>query len=256
MNKKYIIVFISLFLLSGCTVYYDVDINENFTINESIQFLEKRIVLSKYGSDMTKVMQEIATNYTTNSLIQPNLKININSIVDNTMDTEWATTRIKRNYDSLSDFENSSIFDYYFVTNDIVKENGNYIFYCSGFNMDNVNDLIFNYGYQFDFDGLVFQITLPFKVINNNADYVDESKNLYAWNIDQNNYSYKTIKLEFENEKIVTSYNGSHNALGFIMENTPQAKSNRIWLVISTIFISIVVCVIIITRKIKKVDKL
>lgn len=266
MNKKILLLVPLLLLLTGCTVYYDIDINSDFSINEAVQFLEKREYLSQYGTDATTVMQNIAQNYVSDPNISSMLVLNVNSIKDYSSDDEWTGLKLKRNYKSFASFQSSTLFSKFFTTGELSREDDHYVFFASGFNMDYVDELTTQRDYKFDFDGLVLQITLPFKVIDSNADYIDEDKNLYSWELNKDNYMYQTIKLEFTDEKVKNA-DGNKNFLDNFISSTIESvsggkidgdswlKKNKVNLYFSIILVTTVVCVIIIRRKIKKANQ-
>lgn len=45
--KKIIIVLISIFIFSGCTVFYEINIDENLMVNENISFYEENIIFNE-----------------------------------------------------------------------------------------------------------------------------------------------------------------------------------------------------------------
>ena len=57
--KKIILILISVLLFSGCTIYYELNIDEDLMINEDISFSEKNITFDEYSPMQKEEYQQL-----------------------------------------------------------------------------------------------------------------------------------------------------------------------------------------------------
>lgn len=212
--KKVFIILISLILLSGCTVYYDINIDENLIITENISYIEEDIRFDEETS-MTKEEYEG---------ILRNLKISAQEhnyeFIDKTQNNNVDISLVKE-----TPFKNFN--DPFFLNGKYEKFNtscNEKLCSLTASVIENTNigdgDLIyFNIG-----------ISVPYEVLKHNASYYDEQKNVYYWYhspIDEQ----KNIELVFKN--------GGKN---IIKSNETKAKTKSIfWVIIGLIISSVIV---------------
>lgn len=181
---KKIKVFMFLFLillLSGCSVEYDLTLNDDLTVNEKVVATEKTKRMESY----TRQKDKQAINYLFDMYKRPNEDISITSRENNSDTIAVALTQ----HDSIEDYASkfkSDIFDEVKIT----KDNDVITFKAVQSNLlssDGTSNLLY--------DDVKINISIPFEVVKNNADSV--SKNTYTWNINKSS-EYKTIEFSYK----------------------------------------------------------
>ena len=190
--KKYLLVVMFLFLCSGCNVHYDLKINEDLSFEENISCLEDNSFFEKYSIDKDEII---------NSMINPYLNYidNKDFKITNISKSDSYGRNIYKKYNNINDFlANSFYYNFYFNNMDI-SDNEEYISIT-------VKDLIKNPSSitRLFIDDGVITITLPFEVVDNNADKVDIIHNKYTWNFDLKDD--KTIFIKFNKNKKAFRY--------------------------------------------------
>ena len=209
MNKiKILFIVLSMFLLSGCTVYYDLNIDEDLYLTENIHF-ESKDVLFDENSSITQEDYETFMN---------NLKSSANEykyqLIDNTVNNDIDLT-LKKTTPFL-DFK-----DPVFLENKYEKFN---TFctdkYCS-LTASVVEETIIGEG-----DVIYYNIgiSVPYKVIKHNANYFDSKRNIYYW--------YHSPLDEPTNIEFVFNKSGTNVVKNNEIKNKTK---NYIWVIIGTI---------------------
>ncbi len=171
----------SILLLSGCSVEYDLTLNDDLTVNEKVVATEKTKRMESY----TRQKDKQAVNYLLDMYKRPNEDISITSRENNSDTIAVALTQ----HDSIEDYASkfkSDIFDEVKIT----KDNDVITFKAVQSNLlssDGTSNLLY--------DDVKVNITIPFEVVKNNADSV--SKNTYTWNINKSS-EYKTIEFSYK----------------------------------------------------------
>lgn len=195
--KKIIVLFFLIFILTGCTVNYDLNISDK-VISENISIIDYNEVnwdiFKSYGSysmdDTT--YRDLINNYAKEDSVIYSMNDNSGNY-DKEIINNSNSLGIKLNYDyKLDEFYKESLirncYKYFSVNND----NGVYtlstskVFMC--FNND--NPLL---------DRVNVKIKVDYEVIENNADSF--SDNEYIWNINKENAGNKPIILSFRVDK-------------------------------------------------------
>ena len=184
--KKIFFVLISLFLITGCSVNYNVIINEDLSITERINIKENDDFYSTYyKTTRNNVLSGIIDNYK-DLLEENNYKYTLNKGVN-------PTVTIERKYDNIDSFlNNSKFFNDYF---DEIKYNvnGNIVtIETIGFNPNEEDNPD-----RFNVLELDVSITSVYNIINNNASSIDESTNTYHFIMNGDTTDFK-ILLEFD----------------------------------------------------------
>ena len=175
-NIKYLFLLILLVILSGCDVNYEVHITKDF-IKEKIDLcenietakLKKSLYGDKYFTDLLLDIQ-IGYEYYTGEL---NIK-DEKTVCYNYNEYEHLLENYQ--YDTLAFqcYDNISLF----------KENGKIVFETSGFNC---------YDYNSNLDNVVITLTSDYKVLEHNANEVNNNK--YIWKFDKDNLDNANINL-------------------------------------------------------------
>ena len=182
-NKKFILLILVTFLFCGCSVKYDLYINEDLTVNEKVTASE--------NSNSLKLKTNEDPKLAANSLFEiyklDGIKYNFSTVEQSGSTTSYTSTSFK----SLEEYEDN-------FKSDIVK----------GVNLTRKDDNV-TIEYKQDvpltdyssrsliYDNIKVNINIPFKVTEHNADEV--KGNTYTWYINKNG-KLKNIKITF-NEK-------------------------------------------------------
>ncbi len=187
-NKKIILLILVMLLFSGCSVKYNLNINEDLTVNEKVTATENLNVLKTRSSEEPKV--------TANSLYKlykiDGVKYNFRTTESSNSITSYASTSFK----TLEDYES-------YFKSDIIKE-------VNLTKKDSYITLEYNQDVPLSsyasksliYDDIEINIEIPFKVTENNADKVNG--NTYTWYIKKDD-NLKNIKVKFNTKETNTS---------------------------------------------------
>ena len=187
-KTKIILLMLVTFLFSGCTVKYNLYINEDLSVNEEVVASEATNALRKN----TGLDTDVSVNLLLEAYKKEDIKYNVSTIKkDNSVSTTVSTS-----FKSLEDYE-----DYF--ESDLVKEvnitkKDSYI--TLEYNQD--EPLTSYSSRSLIYDTVIVNIEVPFKVYEHNADSV--SGNIYTWNIKKDE-DLKNIKIKFNTKETKTS---------------------------------------------------
>lgn len=198
-NIKLFILLIFVFFVSGCSVEYNLIINEDSSINEEVVASENINRLEA----KTRLKGEQAFNYLYNMFKRDNEDISTNYSEKNSIAYGKART-IHNNIEDFSSKFSSDIFEKVEVLRDEDEITITTI---------QKNILGGDLGTSYIYDDININITIPFKVLEHNADSV--SKNTYTWNIKKNQEE-KTIKIVYKDNELpnranITINNNKYN---------------------------------------------
>lgn len=203
--KKILIILISIFTLSGCTVYYDLNIDENLIITENIKYIEPNLTFSEDSNMQKKDYLELLNN------IKESARENNYEFIDKTVGNNVNINLIKK-----TPFQNLK--DPFFLKGKYENFNTTCTEKFCSLTASVIENTIIGDG-----DILYFNIgiSLPYEVIKNNASFYDEKNNVYYW--------YHSPIDEQKNIEIVFK-NGGEN---IIKANARKTKTNLIiWVII------------------------
>ena len=193
---KKIIILMLAFLLSGCTVNYELEIFEDLSLKESITVLDYASYFNRSGDVLTQYKKIVD--------IGMNEKNIYNYEYIEKKDKNLYGGQAFNHYKSLYDFKENAI-SYKDAFDDIEIEE-----YDSIITLKSVGDFKVESFVKFNeseaIDELVpentyFSLIIPFEVIEHNADRVDTEKNIYYWDIDLNTTEDKNIIISFNKNK-------------------------------------------------------
>lgn len=178
---KKVLILIIIFIASGCSVKYNLTINEDGSINETVVAKEN----TKKMESMTKLKGDAAINYLSEMFDRGDKDISITSLSD-TYDTTATAVKVHKSIDDYANSFKSDVFENIKLT----KENDE-------FTIETTQDKLLgnDSNYSLIYDEIEVNIKLPYVVTNNNADKV--SGTTYTWIINKNtglkniNISYK-----------------------------------------------------------------
>ena len=194
---KKLILFLIPFLITGCTINYELDINDDLSVTENIKVLEDASYFNREASadDTYKKIVDIGMN--------ENGYLRYDYIKENNLYGGKAI----RNYKSLEDFVNEAAsYKKLFSGLDLsINEN---IVTLKSVGEFNVQEVSFNSEEFPDVripEDVYFSIKVPFKVISHNADRVDNNYNIYYWDIRESTTKDKNIEITFDTKQKHTS---------------------------------------------------
>ena len=228
MSKIKKILFLCLiFILSGCSVEYNLTINEDGSISEKVVAQE----ITNRMESSTRLKGEQAVNYLFNMFKRSDSNIKLASKNDDLNTYATVTNSLK----SLEEYQNnftSDVFDSVEIEND----NGlvTIIF-------KQTQKLGGNSSRELIYDDITVNITIPYVVKKHNASKVDG--NTYTWEI-KKNQNLKKIKISYEEGSKKDSIN--------IKINNKTYNINYGLVVISGIIVVLLVIVLVVFIKNKK----
>jgi len=181
---KYLFLILVLLLFCGCTVKYDLNIDDDLSVTEKVEAIEKEIdVKANTGMSSDKAVQYLYNIYKRN-----NINLSITSKNDNNNLIGIASV----SYKSIDDYANN-------FTSDIFKKvdlnkNGN--IYSLNFKQN--NKLSSEKSISPIYDKVIITINVPYKVIKHNADNV--YKGTYIWELEKNQ-ELRNISISFDTSK-------------------------------------------------------
>lgn len=228
MKNKLRIVFILIIIVltSGCSVEYNLNINEDNSISENIIAKEN----TKRIESLTRLKGEQALSYMIDMYKRNNDKEKfISNVGDDTSSVTSSTT-----FNDINDYKNSFKSDLFDIQ--IEKENKRVklvAYQKELLSNDASSSLIY--------DEVNVNIYVPFKVIDNNADSV--SKNVYTWNINEDS-DLKVINITYDEGSLKDNLN-------FRLSNKTY-NINYTLVAVSGIILSVLIIVLIVFVKNKK----
>ena len=190
--KKLIFLLIP-FILTGCTVNYELEINEDLSLKEEITILTDESYFNKEG-------EEQRYQYIVDLGMKEEGYNNYNYLKKDGLYGGVAT----KTYLSLNDFKENanSLKEMY---DDIEIEYNDNIITINTVGKFNVNKIVA----ISDQEGLdqsipedvYFSVKLPFKVLEHNADKIDTENNIYYWIIDNTTTENKSMMMQFDASK-------------------------------------------------------
>lgn len=179
-NIRRVILICSLFILTGCSIEYNLSINEDLSVKEKIIASEE----TNRMEAMTKSKGDNAVNYIYDMFKRNDERVSLSS---RNQSKKTYTTAVKSHKDIESyskDFKSDV-----FQKVNIKKEND-----IVTFTANQTKPLGNNQSYSLIYDDITLTMYIPFKVIENNADTV--SGNTYIWKI-KNDGKLKYIKIKY-----------------------------------------------------------
>lgn len=192
-NKLKILILVLLTtIVSGCTANYNVKINLDGSVKESAELTDEK---DKILSDFTKknfekyVEEYINLNELENKLDKYTINI-----------TAVAGVDINNKYENIYEYVNKSPAIEFVFKKVKIREKGSTIklrSVATGYDLVyRDNDGVLNY------TNSTISISLPYEVTKSNADSIDEEKNIYTWNFDE---EFDGIEIDYNQDKYYTN---------------------------------------------------
>ncbi|MBQ9024069.1 MAG: hypothetical protein IJ105_02470 [Bacilli bacterium] len=226
-HLKKITILLLIIISTGCSVEYNLTINEDYSISEKVTALEN----TKKMESITRSKGEQSVTYLYNMFKRDNENINFtsNESSDNTSATATTT------HNSIEEYSSKFKSDVFNKVN-VTKNNG-----IVSLTTTQTTPLSDNDSYSLIYDDITIKIYVPFKVLENNAD--ETSGDTYIWKIKKND-ELKTIKLTYDENSKKNNVN--------IKINNKTFSINYVIITISGIILVIAVIVLIVVMKNKK----
>lgn len=190
--KKILLVICMLFIMSGCSIKYEIEITKDFNINEKIYIKERNDTFTKVGTTNKLYISTMAETYKNNDKFE-------SYEIKEEYEKDKSGIKATKNNKSLQDYQ---------LNNGVKKTLFGFIVLKEEKNQVTLSATDFR-GQQFfqestrgeiNYEEVEVDIELPFEVKEHNADKYDETKGLYTWNFNKTSKD-KEIKLVF-NKKI------------------------------------------------------
>lgn len=213
MKKRFLLLVILIFI-SGCSIQYEIEFNDT-TLNETI----------KIGKIPSSLEEELKSYLTPYSITTEERQEFYNYKYSN----EYINLDYKYN---LNDYEISNTFNRcYELSNLSYDDNYYYILTSNEFKCLNYM--------EYEAEEVKINFKSNHKIINSNADYINN--NIHTWIINKNNMNNKPIEIKIEKD--------------YKEDNNTQIKENNSFLVITLVAIIVVFVLFIILKiKSKKAD--
>lgn len=223
MKKKIVCLFL-LFIVSGCSINYNLEIGEDLSISENVEASENTIKMQT----KTNLVGEAAVYYLHDMFSPKDEEFNF------TIGEAETIGYSNRSFLSLEEFSKefkSDVFE-----NIIISKNNNIVNIYS----KQTNKLGNHGSKSLIYDDISVNISVPFVVLENNADEING--NVYTWDINKNNL--KEIKLSFNTKDKTSSVDID------IGKNTVSINYTYVVIfVIIVVLIGVVISVIIKNKK-------
>ena len=225
-NKIKILTICLLFLLCGCSVEYDLSINKDLTVSESVTAKE----ITNRMNSRTGLDTDSSVNYLYNMFKREGLDTTISKVES---DNETIAT-VNGYHNSLEDYASNFSSDVFKKAD--ISTNGDIV----SLSFDQTKALLSNSPRTLVYDEIVVKIEVPFKVIEHNADSVN--KNTYTWNIKKDK-TLKNIKISFDKKQVKEELKVK------LFNNTFSIKFEFIAVGAILLIILIIVCIVFINNK-------
>lgn len=268
---KKILILLMIFIITGCSINYEININQDNTLDEAIYFTEKKDVLTKYGTSISNAVSNVKEFFLSGeNNIEPEIILNNKTTFKNN-DEDSISYKLNKNFDNVDDYSKSLFFNYYFETSKVNSNNGTYIIYGSKFNYENVKKLTTSYKYTFNLDNIIIKIHSDYVVTETNATGIDKKNNDYYWTVNEENASNFELKLTYsKNNKFIYSETEKSNVVEKIAGNIINKislgkvngeqfiKNNKLLpiLFVGIILVFVLLLIFIIRKKINHTNKI
>ena len=189
---KLIISMILVLFLSGCTASYTLELNDNKTVTEKVDFIESVEVINVVSMSVNGYLKE-EYQLVRNEKIYNDYTMRTYTEGDNAIGSG------EKEYKNFDNFKNNSI-----IVTEMFKDISiNKVDDIIEIDMKPVDEFRFfesNTQYTSLLDKVEFKITLPYKVLDGNYDRVID--NTYIWDINKN-ANLKEINIKYKDEFII-----------------------------------------------------
>ncbi len=212
MFKKMILIFIFIIMNTACTAEYNLNIDKDLIVEESVSVKDSIFNIRKQELDVDFFLDLNIDRYKSNNLYSTYM-------YEKKVDNNNAIVTANMTYLDFLSYKNTSALIENLFTNLNIINNGNiYTFEYKVKSLSNIEVFKSTELYSSLLDGVDVNIKLPFRVINSNADRFDEDSGIYSWKYIKGE-SLKDINIEFDisKTKIGNTEKGLYFLLSFVI---------------------------------------
>lgn len=185
----YMLCMFILFGLTGCTLNYNLKVNDDMLIEENLNILETNNFLSTVTLNKEDFINDLINQY---SSMDEYVDYNYNTILK----SDISGAEANKSFLDFYDYRNKNLLYKYFFSNIDINEQGDVL--SLKFVAVTKNDLFSSNSQELStLDNANISISLPFVVISSNADVIDSENNIYTWKYNEDNYN-KNIEITFD----------------------------------------------------------
>ena len=221
------ILFLIIIFTAGCSVEYDLTVNEDYSVSEKVIASEN----TNKMESITRQKGDKAVNYLYNMFKRKDSTDKVNTVKKEDVTTSTVSTY----HSDIIEYSNNFKSDVFEKVN-VQKNNGEVLITAN-----QSIPLSKNTNYSLIYDDITIKIKVPFIVSEHNADKV--VGNTYIWNINKNS-NLKNIKLKYDEGSKVNSLN--------IKINEKTYNINYEIIIISGIIVLLLIIIFIVVVKNKK----
>lgn len=182
------VMFILAFIFSGCSVQYNLVVDNHHKISEEVVLLDSNDNILKYSSNISKFLNEMSSNFS---------NYNVSKIVGK----DESGFRLNNQYSDFKSFKKSKFFANSFENLLISDDNDYYSVETTGeYYRNNIFTVPLESTFFYNVDDVVVNIKFYNKVISSNADKFDNATNTYTWILNKDE---RFEKINFELSKSV-----------------------------------------------------
>ncbi len=185
---KKIVLILIIILLSGCSVEYNLTINEDSSVNEK--------VVAKENTNRMKINTGLSEDQSVNYLYKMFDRTGLNTQISTINKDGMTISTVTGSYSSLDKYSKNFTSDLFKEAD--VKKEGNII----TLTFDQSMKLSSDSSRGLVYDDVVVNITVPFKVIEHNADTY--KRNTYIWKIGKDQ-KLKQIKIKYDKSDLISA---------------------------------------------------
>lgn len=260
---KKILLIITTMLLTGCSINYRIEINEDKTFNEIISFTDTNDNLAKQNVNLDTAFNILVNHYKLHEGIYPGIKVPSNfRRIDNNGNSSGAL--INKNQ-TIKELDLSLYLNRFFETIGLETEGDIVTLYFYDFNYEKLSEMLSEK--NININSAKFRIKCPYKVISTNSNHYKENDNEYIWDLGKNtSIRFQYTTKEKNDETIQEKNNLLDNTIGKIIyfatgmeKNEPNNKKVKHYSYITffaIILIITLITILLIRKKIKNNDKL
>ena len=224
---KYLLLFIIILITSGCSVEYNLYINEDNSITEKVIASEN----TKKLESLTRSKGSSAVTYIYNMYKRNDDKIDLTTI-EEAKNTKVSARTSHNDILEYSEKFKSDVFNRVYI-----QKNNNIVTFTS----KQSEKLTDDDNYSLIYDDITIKIYIPFKVIEHNANSVQG--NMYIWKINKNE-DLKEIKFSYDEGSKKNNLN--------IRLNNKTYNINYVFIAISGIIVVLLIIILTVCIKNKK----
>lgn len=212
MIKKSVLIFIFIIIMTGCSAEYNLNINKELFVEESVTIKESIFNIRKQELNVDFFIDYNIEKYSSN-------KDYSMYVYEKQVDSNKAeVTGIATYLDFLNYKKESILIKEMFSAFNILNEGSIYTFGYKVKNKEDINIFKEDELYSSLFNDLTINIKLPFRVISSNADSINIDAGIYTWKYSKDDIV-KDINIEFDvnKTKIGKTKQGLYFLSGFVI---------------------------------------